>query len=874
MGKTDHTGGSGRQCHGDDVFAALIEGQLDDAELAALYRHTDDCAHCRELMVQLARVQRVALEADAPTEMPSGAGGGPSVDIEAGTGLDQYRVTRLIGEGGMGRVFAAEDEALGRSVAIKAVRPHHGASDPDWTVRLVREAQAMAKLTHPNVLTVYGVGTHGADVYFAMELVDGVTLGQWVAEEERPWKAVLETYIAAGRGLAAAHAAGLVHRDFKPSNVLVSRDERVLVTDFGLVAQAGEDVDTGTEISTQRWDDELTRDGMVMGTPAYMAPEQVRTEKTDARADQFAFCVALTEALYGEHPFERNVALALGAGSWSPRFGERRGPPARLERVLTRGMDRDPDKRYPTMDALLEQLDAIAKGRVRLAWGGLAAVAVAAAAWLGAAMGTGPAAPPSPCPEGTPGEVPDAWDSAQREAIEARFADGPLLGALDRYATAWTEMAREACVATRIRGEASEEVLDARTTCLDTRRRSLRAATELLASGEVSRESVALDLVYALPDLRPCANLRLLRYLDSPDPDPEQRAKIDAATDALWRAHALAMVGSYDDAREQLGEVAPEIDALGHKPLQAEVRQVQAAILADADAERAEALRREGYRLAMVSHADHTAAGLALSLAQAAAFTRRDSDTGRVWLELAESHAERSELSIELALEFTRGAVTMSEGDYERAARAFAAAAAAGERSGAKQSDIAAAYANLAACHLELGQPDAAQEPLSRAIEMMKQAFGPNDARTLNNEANAAAAYRLRGDLKTAERDLDDVLGRQRIALGDTHPSVASTLMALATVKRELGHPSAAQALDREALEIRIHVYGVDSTMVASTRRALAKDAVALEQPADAKAQLERALKILEPQLGVEHATTIAARDELAAIRPGPTDPR
>ena len=866
MGSTHQTDESAGRCHGDDVLAALIEGQLDDSGLAALYAHADRCARCRELLVELARVQRVALEVEAPTEVPARTGAGRSVtDIESGTKLDQYRVVRKIGEGGMGRVFEAEDEALGRSVAIKAVRPRHRATDPDWTVRLVREAQAMAKLTHPNVLTVYGVGTHGADVYFAMELVDGVTLGQWCVEQERPWKEVLRSYIAAGRGLAAAHAAGLVHRDFKPANVLVSKDERVLVTDFGLVAQAGEEAALGTNPPEHRWDDELTNTGMVMGTPAYMAPEQVRSEKADARADQFAFSVALTEALYRYHPFERNVALALGRETWAPRFGDRRGIPTTLERVLTRGMALDPNQRYPTMDALLERLAAVADERRRTLWGGLAAFAVAAAAWLGATVGADATAP-TPCPRGEPGDVPDAWGAEQRGAIEARFANETLLAAIDRYAIAWTEMAHEACVATRVRGEVSVEVLDARTTCLDGRRRSLRAATSLLGSGEELSQGSAIDLVHSLPELQPCANLKLLRYLDSPDPDPELRARLDAATDSLWRAHALAMVGSYSEATELLAEVATQADALGHKPLQAEVRQARAAVVADNDAERADALRREGYRLAMVSHADHTAAALALSLAQAAAFGERNWTASRLWLELAESHAERSGLSIELPLEFTRGAVEMARGDYESAGRAFAAAAAAGERSGGRSSDIAAAYANVAACYLELGRPADADAPLRRAIAMMTEAFGPNDARTLDNEANAAAAHRLRGDLDAAHRELSDVLGRQRTALGDAHPSVASTLMALATVERELGNPEAANGLDGEALELRIDVFGMDSAMVASTRRALAEDALALGRLDDARMQLERAVELLEAQLGPQHATTIAAREELMAI--------
>ncbi len=861
VGKTDH---NGTPCRDDAVFAALIQGELDDDELAVLYRHADDCARCRELMVQLARVQRVALEADAPTEVPARpAEASPRASIEPGTKMDQYRLTRQIGEGGMGRVFAADDETLGRSVAIKVVRPAGGRSDPAWTVRLVREAQAMAKLTHPNVLTVYGVGTIDTDVYIAMELVDGVTLGRWTSED-RPWAAVLRTYMAAGRGLAAAHAAGLVHRDFKPSNVLVSVDGRVLVTDFGLAMQAGEEDGPVGPSSTQSWGDGLTQTGMMLGTPAYMAPEQVAGTLADARADQFAFCVALTEALYGEHPFGRDVAKATDATTWSPRFGEQPGLPIRLRGVLGRGMQRDPDDRFASMDALLGELRAIAKWRRRLLGAAVVGVAVTSAAWLGATLVE--ADPPDPCPEGVPGVIDDAWDSTKRAAVAARFAETPLPDALDRYARRWTDLAQEACVATRVRGETSEAVLDARMTCLDGRRRSLRAAAELLASGQVSEAPVALDLAYALPDLAPCENLRLLRYLDSPDPDPDERAKLDAATDALWQAHALAMIGRRDEGQALLSDAMIEVDALGHKPLQAEARQVRAAIVADADAGLAEQLRREGYQLAMISHADHTAAGLALSLAQGAAFTRGDAEMSAVWLELADSHAQRSELDIDAALAFTRGAVAASRGQFEEAAEDFAQSAAAGERSGAKPSDVAAAYGNLAACHLELGRPERAEAPLRKAIAMMRDAFGPDDVRTLDNEANAAAAHRLRGDLDAAHRELTDVLARQRRALGDRHPSVASTLMALAKVEREMHRPSEAQSLDTEALQIQTEVFGEDSTMAAAVHRALGEDARAQNDVEAARRHFEQALATFERRLGPEHAKTLATREVLSAL--------
>ena len=274
--------------------------------------------------------------------------------------IGRYMVIERLGEGGMGVIFAAYDPQLDRKVAIKLVRPAYTeSSGNEAQARLVREAQALARLRHPNIVTVYEVGAFGDEVYVAMEFVDGITLRSWQFEMARNWRDVLRIYMAAGRGLAAAHAAGLVHRDFKPDNVLVTRDGEARVLDFGLAFRDHGGGVAGPTASMSMPAGELTMTGALVGTPAYMSPEQHRGLPVDVRTDVFAYSVSLYEALYGTRPYpgttlpEIVTALDDGLIAPPPSFIK---IPAWVRRVVYRGLKIDPKERYPTMDALLRDL--------------------------------------------------------------------------------------------------------------------------------------------------------------------------------------------------------------------------------------------------------------------------------------------------------------------------------------------------------------------------------------------------------------------------------------------------------------------------------------------------------------------------------------
>ena len=469
----------------------------------------------------------MTVDPSAVTE--AGAAGPASTELVPGASVGKYRLDRVLGAGGMGVVWAAFDPDLERPVAIKVLRSLD--SGDTLRTRLLREARAMARLKHPNVLTVYEVGTDRNRDYIAMELIDGADLDGWLASKpSRP--DIVAALLAAGRGLAAAHDAGLIHRDLKPHNILRSKDGRVYVTDFGL---ARGQIDDGADVvqvplaatavasgSQPRaldsvLDSPLTQTGMLIGTPAYMAPEQFAGRAPDPRSDQFAFCVTAWEALTGARPFAgktlEDLRIAASAGVVAAS-----GLPVPLHRVLARGLAPAPDDRWLDMHVVLQQLEAaLAPPRPsRVPWiagGVLAVVGFLTGVALYTRSRTAPAAPVSPvtpvmpmppmppmppaptqvrgaaCQPGT--EVfGDAWTADHRRALTARHKkEGMLIavtGLLEETRRNWIRSYDATCAmpdsATR----------HAQMACLlSTREEIAAAAQELLAEdGELSMTSV------------------------------------------------------------------------------------------------------------------------------------------------------------------------------------------------------------------------------------------------------------------------------------------------------------------------------------------------------------------------------------------------
>jgi eukaryotic-like serine/threonine-protein kinase len=546
-------------------------------------------------------------------------GGPPPHDggLVKGATIGRYVVLALIGRGGMGEVYAAYDPELDRKIAIKLLKTRDAAA-ADGAARLLREAQAIARLSHPNVVVVYDVGTFGASVFIAMEFVEGNTIAYWLQAANRTWRAVLEVYLAAGRGLNAAHAAGLVHRDFKPENVMITKSGEVRVMDFGLAREQGQEapepdpqqtlaaaelaaamaatVDTGDPDATAKLGADrtpaamsssgkylnlkLTQTGAMLGTPAYMAPEQFRGAGGDARADQFSFCVALYEGLYRRRPFAGNRASELMANVMAgaiTQVPEDAHVPGWIRRVLLRGLRVAPADRHESMAVLLAELGrdpALRRRRWLAATTGLLLLAGVALAAHRLSAGER-----ALC-EGGPARAAATWGARQRTAIARAFeasgnkraaqAFAAAAGLFDRYVVGWTGMYQEACKATHVRGEQSAGVLDLRMGCLGERLSALRAMTEVFAAADDNVVDNAVNAASNLPTLERCADVEMLRAVVRPPDDPSTRAAVARVREDVAKINALAMSGQCDAAAKSGPAVVAQAKALGYRPIEAE----------------------------------------------------------------------------------------------------------------------------------------------------------------------------------------------------------------------------------------------------------------------------------------------------------------
>ncbi len=837
----------------------------------------------------------------------------PGEPLPRGSAVGRYVVLERIGSGGMGVVYAAYDPELDRKVALKLLRPDRAGAVGEAALRLQREAQAIARLSDPHVVAVYDAGTIGDQVFVAMEFVEGKTFRRWLAETKRSWWEILEVFVPAGQGLAAAHAAGLVHRDFKPDNVLLGTDGRVKVADFGLARPAGEVGNEGSASSPGSGSggllaSPLTEWGAVMGTPAYMAPEQLRGGAADARSDQFSFCVALWEALYGQKPF---AGQGLREMLSVERRGEVREPPegsgvpARLQPVLRRGLSASSEGRYPGMAELLHDLKRD-PSVIRRRWVAAAAIVLVSGA-LFSSLGYFQARRVQLC-GGAEEKLAGVWDAGRKAAGRAAFLRsgspfaretwGRIEPALDLFAADWSRMRRAACEATRVRGEQSEDLLDRRMFCLDQRLSELRALTDLLSHADAQVVLRADEEVAGLGKIALCADSAALAAKVQPPRDPAVRARVEAARSKVTAAKALADAGKPAEALGPAQEAAKAAGQAGYAPLEAAAL-YQVAILQDTLGKSREAERSmfDALTRAQTGGDFETAGRAASQLSWIVGFQQARHEDGERWTQMARAIIDGAHGGPALRYELLRtlGTLQYQEGRLPDAVKSAQQAKVMGERAYGPESpqvaavlsnlgtfydvmgkpqesveaslrglairrkalpaghpDLAKSYNTLGNGYLGLNQPDLALNFYRQAADLFSRRYGATHAWTLGVRNNIAIILKDKGRYAEALRLYNEDLRAQEAVHGKEHPDVTSVLDNIAEVYYLEKRYDEALPIFREALAIDSKVLGPSHYDLSYSLKGIGISLLGLGRPREAIAPLEQALDVREKQHGKE----------------------
>lgn len=790
-------------------------------------------------------------------------------------------MVQRLGAGGMGTVYEAFDNTLNRRVAVKILRRHLAAANAD---RLIREAQALARLSHSNVVQVYEVGEFEGRTFIVMERISGQTLTQWCKQAPRPgWRECVEVYLQAGAGLAAAHEQGLVHRDFKPSNVMIDERGRVCVLDFGLARTASEFSATGLDkpdleggvssagssgSSSLKIDTPLTETGCVIGTPAYMSLEQILGEPVDAQSDQFSFCVSLWEAVYGQRPFQGASLdiLAEQIGSGNIVSAHNAAAPVALRNVLLRGLAPNPGDRWSSMDMLLGQLRrlVVPRGRRRA----MVVVGAGLTVIVGA-LGVQTFIDHLERCSGAAQQLEGVWDQPHRQrvgdailgtqVVYASDTAAHILPQLDAFAEAWSSKYTEACEATVVRHEQSEEHRSLRMHCLHERLTTLDATVKILAQANAQVVENAVDLVGALPTLARCDDLEWLERRDQRIPPPEDGAvaeQVDSLRGQLEGIKAEQWAGNYDGALEQIEPVAQRADTLDYGPLRAEVMQVRGSVKVDSGRyEEAEQDLREAHRLAL--ELDHTRIEFEATRSLTAVVGQKlqRPEKGWQWGQMALALAKRMQERRYIAASLNHLGIMLDvQGKYEEAEAMHRRALSIMETMlRSDHPDIASVLNNLGSALENQGKYEEAESNHRRVLSVMEAALGPEHPRVAVSLTNLSNVLRAQGKYEQSEAVSRRALSIMEAALGPEHPDVASGLNNLSNVLREQGKYEQSELMYRRALTIREATLRPDHPDTASSMSNLGIVLNDQGKYEESEVMYRRALSIWETALGPEH---------------------
>jgi eukaryotic-like serine/threonine-protein kinase len=764
-----------------------------------------------------------------PLEVGSGVvASRTSGSLAPGTRVGRYEIIELVGSGGEGRVYRARDPQLERFVALKLL--HADTVDGDVPLEtptlLLREARTLAQLSHPNVVAAYDVGVHDGALFVAMEFIGRVSMRDWLAEP-RTLAEIVRVLVAAGRGLAAAHAAHVCHRDFKPANVMIASDGRVRVVDFGLARMAHGQPHTGERgereaASAPRLADAATEEKLapsaivtksaLMGTPGFMAPEQLRGQPADERSDQFSYAVTAFLALTGGLPHvpasePHPGAPAPRSAPWPPQV------PHRLRRVVARGLMADPARRYPSLAAMVTALEAAAAPRRPRIWA-LAIGAGAVSVSLGAtALVTGQ--PERPQCNLDASAFTGVWDAARRSAVERAFqatgrsshADAFVRVAqrLDAFRDEWPRLRREACEASQP-SESVERVSTLRTACLDA---ALAGAKTLVdALGRVSADDIDRVAGASPPALRACNDASALKGTGELPP-PERQAEVAEVERQIAGVSALIIGGFRSEALEQARLALERARATGHAPTIAKAtvymgRSTIIAARSNEERSAGEAWVKEGMRLAAYSGQELLLARTASHLFCNLSYVQVRVEEAEAMLPMVQAIVARVGNPVEPRIE-----MLMGTGRIEIERRRFPEAIAAFEEARRLAPSAEGETANygflagrdLSQIRMELGQFAAAVPAAQETVDGIRRVYGPSHPRMLFGLADLAVAQARAGQRDAAVQSIADA---RQIAttLPADEPRLKNVARAEGLVYEHLGECERALGPLREAMRL------------------------------------------------------------------------
>ena len=877
-------------CPTDDVLGALVHHALDHDEATRVTSHVDDCATCQELVIAVVR----------STERPASGEHDPAAarllpHTATTTRIGRYELRAVLGAGGMGAVYDAYDTELDRAVALKVLRPDLSAS-PGLADRLVEESRLMAKVAHPSVIAVYNVGREGGAVYIAMELVRGTTLTAWLRSHALGWRDIVSLFERAGQGLAAAHAAGIVHRDFKPDNVLVGSDgDKVVVTDFGIARETARNTSSDLVLATLPSPGALAS-GAVLGTPAYMAPEQISGRQVGRRADVFAFSVSLWEALFGARPFPGKTIIeifkAMHRPPVRPPAGARRVP-RRLVRVLERGLALEPRARWRDVPAMLTALAEVRTRSQRVtrvsAGAGLVALGIAAALVVAR-----PGAPIDRCARAEAG-LDDAYNPRLDAQIGAALAGTPALlgavrGRLAATTAAWRQTHRGSCRADR------DPSQDARTTaCLDARRLELAGAVEDLVAGGTAGAPYARWLSELPGAPAACATPAPGLLFSRVPTDRALRRQVTALRERLIDADTARDHGEFPHALALAQQVATAAVAVW-PPLYAEAAFAMGKIQRQGgDSNLALVTLRDAAVAAERAHHDDVAAHSWLELALAAAFDQGDPARALEYVAYAGAAADRIGRpdAVMARLGYIKGVALIAAGRAKEAAGVVAEAVALARHTSAddlahalqglglfyedqgRYAEAVDAYRDaiaqlprspsgqiigpptfferLAVNLAHLGQLAQAEIEARHAVEIAERTLPETQVERSNTHVQLALILEDAGRLDQALAEITGALAAILKIQGARSPRYGAVIGMQGDILARLGHHAEAEPLLARSCEIAAFATGDDGPSYAACQVVHGAALAMLHRGPEALATLDRSIAALTRTYGDAH---------------------